>query len=103
MTYGAETVLPLETSFPTLKSSTFTPRNNDELLGRSLNLAKEKRERAMIQLAYYHQKLKQGYDTNVTLRPLGPGDLMMRRILAVPRTLPGVSWDPTGKDHIASP
>ena len=29
MTYGAEAVLPLETSFPTLKSSTFTPRSND--------------------------------------------------------------------------
>ena len=55
MTYGAEAVLPLETSFPTLKSNTFTPRNNDELLGRSLDLAEEKREKAMIQLAYYHQ------------------------------------------------
>ena len=58
MTYGAEAMLPLETSFPTLKSSTFTPRSNDELLGRSLDLAEEKREKAMIQLAYYHQKLK---------------------------------------------
>ena len=58
MTYGAEAVLPLEVSFPTLKSSTFTPRNNDELLGRSLDLAEEKREKTMIQMAYYHQKLK---------------------------------------------
>ena len=58
MTYGAEAVLTLETRFPTLKSSTFTPRNNDELLGRSLDLAEVKREKAMIQLAYYHQKLK---------------------------------------------
>ena len=99
MTYGAEAVLPLESSFPTLKSGTFTPRNNDELLGRSLDLAEEKREKAMIQLAYYHQKLKQGYDTNVKLRPLG----WWEKSLAAPRTLPGVSWDPTGKDHIASP
>ena len=80
MTYGAEAVLPLETKFPMLKSSTFTPRNNNELLGRSLDLAKEKREKAMIQLAYYHQKLKRGYDANVKLRPLGPSDLMMRKI-----------------------
>ena len=58
MTYGAEAVLPLEASFPTLKSSTFTPKNNDELLGRSLDLAEEKREKAMIHMAYYHQKLK---------------------------------------------
>ena len=69
MTYGAEVVPPLETSFPMLKSSTFTPSNNDELLGRSLDLVEEKREKAMIQLVYYHQKLKQGYDTNVKLMP----------------------------------
>ena len=72
MTYGAEAVLPIENSFPTLKSNTFTPRNNDELLRKSLDLAEEKRERVMIQLAYY--------DTNVKLRPLGLGDLVMRRI-----------------------
>ena len=81
MTYRAEVVPPLETSFPMLKSSTFTASNNDELLGRSLDLAEEKREKAMIQLAYYHQKLRQGYDTNVKLRPQGPSDLVMRKIL----------------------
>ena len=54
MTYGAEAILPLETSFPTLKTDNFTPSSNDELLGRSLDLIEEKREKAMIQLAYYH-------------------------------------------------
>ena len=58
MTYGAEAVLPLETSFPSLRTGTFTLSNNDELLGRSLDLIEEKREQTMIQLAYYHQKLK---------------------------------------------
>ena len=81
MTYGAEAILPLETSFPMLKASTFTPSNNDELLERSLDLIEEKREKAMIQLAYYHQKLKQEYDANVKLRPLGPGDLVLRKFL----------------------
>ena len=32
-------------------------------------------------MAYYHQKLRQGYDANVKLRLLGPGDLVMRKIL----------------------
>ena len=67
ITYRAEVVLPIENSFPTLKSSTFTPKINDELLGRSLDLAEEKREKTMIHMAYYHQKLKQGYDVNVKL------------------------------------
>ena len=58
MTYGVETVIPLETSFPMLRTSTFTRSNNDELLGKSLDLIEERREKAMIQLTYYHQKLK---------------------------------------------
>ena len=81
MTYGAKAILPIENSFPTLKSSTFTPKDNDELLERSLDLAEEKREKAMIHMACYHQKLKQGYDVNVKLRPLSPSDLVMRKIL----------------------
>ena len=31
MTYSAETIIPLETGFPTLRTSSFTPSNNDEL------------------------------------------------------------------------
>ena len=34
-----------------------------------------------IQLAYYHQKLGQKYDANVKLRPLMPGDLVLRKVL----------------------
>ena len=32
-------------------------------------------------MAYYHQKLKRGYDTNVKLRPLAIGDLVLRRVV----------------------
>ena len=35
----------------------------------------------MVQLAYYQHKLKQGYDTNVKLRPLAVGDLVLRKVL----------------------
>ena len=58
MTYEAEAVIPLEAKFPTLKTSSFTPSSNDGLLGKSLDLIDERREKAVIQLAYYHQKLK---------------------------------------------
>ena len=58
MTYGAKAVIPLETNFPTLKTSTFCPNANNELLEKSLDLIEERRERAMIQLAYYQHKLK---------------------------------------------
>ena len=53
MTYGAEVIILLETGFPTLRTSSFTPSNNDELLEKSLDLVEERRESAMVQLAYY--------------------------------------------------
>ena len=81
MTYGLEAVIPLETGFPTLKTSSFNPSNNNELLEKSLNFIEERRESAMIQLAYYQHKLKQGYDANIKLRPLVPGDLVLRKVL----------------------
>ena len=58
MTYGAETVIPLEIGFPTLKTSLFTPNSNDNLLEKRLDLIEEQRENALVQLAYYQQKLK---------------------------------------------
>ena len=81
MTYGAEAIIPLETGFPTLKISTFSPNSNDNLLERGLDLIEERRENATIQLAYYQRKLKQGYDAKVKLRPLVPGDLVLRKVL----------------------
>ena len=48
LTYGAEVVIPLETGFPTLRTSSFNPRDNDEQLTKSLDLIEEKRENAMI-------------------------------------------------------
>ena len=81
MTYEAEAVIPVERGFPTLRTSTFTSDGNDELLKKSLDLIDERREKAMVQLAYYQHKLKQGYDANVRLRPLALGDLVLRKVL----------------------
>ena len=68
MTYGAETVIPLKNGFPTLRTSSFNMSNNSELLEKSLDFIEERRENAMVQLAYYQHKLKQGYNANVKLR-----------------------------------
>ena len=48
MTYGAEAVIPLETGFPTLRTSSFTLSSNDGLLEKSLDLIEERRENAMV-------------------------------------------------------
>ncbi|XP_023893183.1 uncharacterized protein LOC112005164 [Quercus suber] len=60
MTYGAETVIHLEFGFPTLRTSSFTPSNNDGLLKKSLDLIKERRENVMVQLAYYQHSSSKG-------------------------------------------
>ena len=82
MSYGAEAVIPIETSFLTLRIQSFNSSNNDELLERSLDLIEERRESVMVQLAYYQHKLKQGYDAKVKLRPLELGDLVLRKVLS---------------------
>ena len=89
MSYGAEVVIPIETGFPTLRTQTFNPNDNNRLLERSLDLLEERRENAMVQLAYYQHKLKQGYDARVMLRPLKPGDLVLRRVWARRKTQHG--------------
>ena len=58
MTYGAETVIPLETGFPTLRTSSFTLSSNDGLLKKLLDLIVERSENVIFQLAYYQHNLK---------------------------------------------
>ena len=95
LTYGAETVIPLKTGFPTTRTSSFNPKDNDEQLTRNLDLIEEKREDAMVQLAYYQQKLKQGYDANVKLRPLTLGDLVLRKVVG---TTKNPTWGKLGSN-----
>ena len=58
MTYGAKAVIPLETGFPTLRTSSFILSSNDVLLEKILDLIEERKENAMVQLEYYQHKLK---------------------------------------------
>ena len=81
MTYGAETVIHLETGFPTLRTSLFALDSNDNLLEKSLDLVEERRESVIVQLAYYQQKLKQVYDSSVKLRPLALKALVLRKVV----------------------
>ena len=91
-------MIPLETEFPTLRMSSFTPSNNDGLLMKSLDLIERRRKNVMVQLAYYQHKLKQGYDANVRLRPLVPRDLVLRKVLGTAKNLvwgklgPNLKW-----------
>ena len=93
MSYGAKAVISIEIGFPTLRTQTFIPKDNDRLLERSLDLLEERRENAMVQLVYYQHKLKQGYDARVKLRPLEPRDLVLRKVLG---TMKNPTWGKLG-------
>ena len=48
MSYGAEAVILVETGFPTLRTQSFNPNDNEKLLQRSLDLIEERRKSAMV-------------------------------------------------------
>ena len=98
LTYKAEAVIPLETGFPTTRISLFNLKGNDEQLTRNLDLIEERREDAIVQLAYCQQKLKQGYDANVKLRPLTLSDLVLRKVV---RMANNPTWGKLGPDRRA--
>ena len=79
--------MPLEVGFPTLRTSLFDPDKNDQLLQEILDLIDERREVATVQLTHYQQKLKQGYDMGVKVRPLVTGDLVLRKVVGIARNL----------------
>ena len=58
MTYCVEAVIPLEINFPTQRTTAFYPNANNGLLEKSLDLIEERKDSAMVQLAYYQQRLK---------------------------------------------
>ena len=76
-----------------MKTSSFSLNSNDNLLERGLDLIEQRRENTIVQLAYYQHKLKQGYDAKVKLRPLGPGDLVLKKVLGNAKNL---TWGKLG-------
>ena len=104
MIYEAEAIIPLEKGFPTLKTNSFSPSNNNDLLENSLDFIEERRESAIVQLAYYQHKLKQGYDANAKPKPLVLSNLVLRKVLGIAKNPTwgklGLNWE--GPYHITS-
>ncbi|XP_065638398.1 uncharacterized protein LOC136071265 [Quercus suber] len=93
MTYKAEVVILLEVGFLTLKTSSYSLSSNDGQLEKNLDLIEERSENAMVQMTYYQQKLKQGYNANVKVRPFSPSDLVLRKVVG---TAKNPAWGKLG-------
>ena len=74
-------LIPIESGFPTLTTDQFNVKENNRLLLASLNLVKERRDMAAMKMAHYQQRLKNGYDNRVKLRPLASGDLILKKVV----------------------
>lgn len=76
-----------------MRTNKFSREENDRLLSTNLELIDEKREVAMVRMASYQQKLRQGYDKKVKARPLAPRGLILRKVLG---TAKNPSWGKLG-------
>ena len=83
MTYGTEAVIPIKLGFPTLRTDQFSVKENNCLFSASLDLDEERREVATMKMAHYQQRLKQGYEKGVKLRPLVSRDLVLRKVVRI--------------------
>ena len=93
MTYESVVVIPLEARFLTLKTDQFNVKENGCLLSASLELINERREVAMVKMTRYQQKLRQGYNKGVKLRPLTSRDLVLRKVVGIAKN---PSWGKLG-------
>ena len=97
MTYGAEVVIPLELRFPTPRTNQFSVKENNHSLLDGLDVAKERREVAVVKKTHYQQRLMQGYDKGVKLRLLTLGDLVLIKVVGTTKNPAwgklGPNWD----------
>ena len=80
MAYGAEAVIPVETSFSSPRVQLFQPELNIDMLKYGLDELEERRERAQIRNTAYQQRVARYYNSHVRERRFLPGDLVLQRV-----------------------
>ncbi|KAK0600343.1 hypothetical protein LWI29_013963 [Acer saccharum] len=80
MAYGAEAVIPVETSFSSPRVQLFQPEINIDMLKCGLDELEERRERAQIRNAAYQQRVARYYNSHVRERRFTLGDLVLKRV-----------------------
>lgn len=62
LAYGTKVVIPLEVGMLTIKIALVEAKGGDEALAISLDLAKERREKALVTIAAYQEQLQRSYN-----------------------------------------
>ena len=76
-----EAVIPVQASFPTLRTQHFSQPENDESLAADKDLAEERRESSSIKIASYQQEIARGFKRNVRTRTFVPDELVLWKVL----------------------
>ncbi|TXG60522.1 hypothetical protein EZV62_015095 [Acer yangbiense] len=80
MAYGAEAIIPVETSFFSPRVQLFQPELNIDMLKCGLDELEERRERAQIRNTAYQQRIARYYNSHVRERRFTLGYLVLKRV-----------------------
>ena len=58
-------VIPLEVVLPTILTEDYNDNNNAEVLAQDLNITNERRENALVRMAYYNKQLAKTYNQKI--------------------------------------
>ena len=85
LTYGTETVIPVEVGVASTRRTTFSEEGNDEKLRVNLDCLDEVRDKASSRMVEYQWKMAEYYNKRVKLRQLDIGDLVLRKVTMATR------------------
>ncbi|XP_073061785.1 uncharacterized protein [Primulina eburnea] len=92
LVYGNEAVLPAEIGLESARV-VFYDEDNDTRRATDLDLLKEKREAAIIQLEAYKNRIAQSYNRRVIQRNFQVGDLVLRKVQEEQRGKLDPKWE----------
>ncbi|XP_077237295.1 uncharacterized protein LOC143878966 [Tasmannia lanceolata] len=79
LTFGVDVVIPVEIGAHSPRLEAYNEQANPKHLRSSLDLVKETREKARVQMAAYQQRVARYYNSKMKERAVKTGDLVLRR------------------------
>ena len=83
LTYGTETIIPVEVGIASLRWEAFHEGSNDNKLRVNLDYLDKARDRASHKMAEYQQKMSEYYNKRVNLNQLNIGDLVLCKVTPI--------------------
>ncbi|CAL9004916.1 unnamed protein product [Prunus brigantina] len=79
LAYGTEAIIPPHVAVPSIGIEVGSIEQNSEQMRLNLDLLEGEREKAIVRVASYQQRLKSYYDKRAKIRQFQPGDLVLRK------------------------